>query len=322
MRAHEFEKSEVRRSRYHPASAFWLLTSVFCILTSACVPSVRPTIKIGLIAPFEGRYREIGQEVIYAARLAVREANARGGVGGYSIELTSLDDGGDAAQSAEQARKLATDPQMVGVIGSWLDWTTLAAAPALADSGIAQLATTSAAGLDPAAFRLWMTQSDIESAAPDSLRCPAPCDLPFSLDWLSQHAQDRARIAGPPLWGLSQFPRLAGQQAEGVAFITPAPLPADSTDPSFADRYRSISPGVEPRFLAVLAYDAAHTLFAAIERDAAANRAPTRAGVYWALGQIAYDGLSGRISFDSTRSWAGARGWVYYWREGQIVSAP
>src|SRR3972149_3971871 len=104
----------------------WVLG--FGILT-ACAPSTRPTIKIGLVAPFEGRYREIGEEVIYSARLAVREANANGGLGGYSVELMAFDDGGDPAQAEEQARKLATDPQVVGVIGNWLDSTTTADPP-------------------------------------------------------------------------------------------------------------------------------------------------------------------------------------------------
>src|SRR3972149_10909793 len=75
---------------------FWILVLTFGI--SSCLPSTRPTVKIGLIAPFEGRYREIGEEVIYSARLAVREANASGGLGGYAVELMAFDDGGDPAQ--------------------------------------------------------------------------------------------------------------------------------------------------------------------------------------------------------------------------------
>src|SRR5919108_607445 len=83
--------------------ALHLLTGVAFVLT-ACVPVTRPVVKIGLVAPFEGRYREVGYEVIYAVRLAVREANAGGGVAGYSVELTALDDGGDSALAAHQAR--------------------------------------------------------------------------------------------------------------------------------------------------------------------------------------------------------------------------
>src|SRR4029077_12068523 len=109
------------------AAAAWLLLGA--LLAAACVPVTRPVIKIGLVAPFEGRYRDVGYEVIYAVRLAVREANAAGGVAGFGVELSALDDRGDPASAAEQARKLGTDPQIAAVIGDWLDATTLDAAP-------------------------------------------------------------------------------------------------------------------------------------------------------------------------------------------------
>src|SRR5438045_7698640 len=115
-------------------AAAWLLLAA--LIAAACMPVTRPVVKIGLVAPFEGRYREVGYEVIYAVRLAVREANAAGGVAGFSVELTALDDGGDPASAAEQARKLGTDPQIAGVIGDWLDATTLNAAPLYAAEGL------------------------------------------------------------------------------------------------------------------------------------------------------------------------------------------
>lgn len=286
----------------------------------ACVPSTRPSVKIGLVAPFEGRYRAIGEEIIYAVRLAVREANEAGGVNGYSVELMAYDDGGDPAQAEEQARKLATDPQVVGVIGNWLDSTTLAAAPVLAHSGIPFLAAASSADLDPAAFRLWLTGSAYLAAAPDTDHCPLPCASLENLDWFTDHCPLAAdHCSGPPLWGLAQFPRLAGDAAEGVFVITPSPLPADSSDPSFADRYRAASPGVEPRFLAVLAHDATKILLEAVARDLQSNTIPTRSGVEAALTQTAYDGLGGHFSFNEDRDWDEAKGWVHQWQAGQLI---
>src|SRR5688572_12765648 len=66
--------------------------SPLALCLAACVPTTQPMIKIGLVAPFEGRYRDVGYEVVYAVRLAVREANARGGVAGHVVELIALDD--------------------------------------------------------------------------------------------------------------------------------------------------------------------------------------------------------------------------------------
>ncbi len=292
------------------------------LMAAACVPVTRPVIKIGLVAPFEGRYRDVGYEVIYAVRLAVREANAAGGVAGYAVELTALDDGGDPASAAEQARKLGTDPQIMGVIGDWLDATTLDAAPIYAAEGIPYLATADTA-LPPEAFRLWLTADALRQAAASGELCPLPCDAldtpGGSVDWLKQTraSSNAAIIFGPPLWGQPQFATLASSLANGVRFVAPAPLPADSTDPGFADRYRAISNGVEPRFNAVLAYDAARLLFAAIAQSAHSGSAASRGGVSATLAQTSFTGLSGPIHFDTSHNWAEVKGWVYEWEYGQ-----
>jgi ABC-type branched-subunit amino acid transport system substrate-binding protein len=302
------------------AAAIWLLVAALC--SPACVPVTRPVVKIGLVAPFEGRYRDVGYEVIYAVRLAVREANAAGGAAGYGIELTALDDGGDPASAAEQARKLATDPHIAGVIGDWLDATTLNAAPVYAAAGIPFLATAATA-LPPGAFRLWLTAAAIRAAAASASGelCPLPCDSLDNLDWLAQTRAggSATTIFGPPLWGEPQFATLAGSLANGVRFVAPAPYPPDSTDASFADRYRAISNGVEPRSNAVLAYDAARLLFAAIAQSVQRGTAPSRSGVSDALAQASFQGLSGPIHFDPEHNWAEARGWVYEWQAGKVV---
>ncbi len=131
---------------------------LLAVLVSCRFPgAVRPAVKIGLVAPFEGRYRYVGYDVIYAVRLALREANAAGGVGippveggqsglppwggggggwGYSVELVAYDDGADPAMAAEQARKLAADPEVVAAIGHFREETTSAALSAYAEAGI------------------------------------------------------------------------------------------------------------------------------------------------------------------------------------------
>jgi len=306
-----------RRARL-PTICMGLMAAVL-VTTAACVPVTRPVVKIGLVAPFEGRYRDVGYEVIYAVRLAVREANAAGGVAGYTIELTALDDGGDPAQAAEQARKMAADPAILGVIGHWLDSTTHDAAPVYAAEGLPLLATTTEA-LPPGTFRLWLTPAEIEDAARGSALCPLPCDNLEDLDWLRdvRGQQPTTPVLGPPLWAQSQFAALAGPLAEGAHFAAAAPYPADSVDPSFADRYRAISNGVEPGPNAVLAYDAANLLLAALRASAGQGEKPTRGGLNAALAALHYSGLSGAISFGTDGNWAEAKGWVYEWQGGKV----
>jgi ABC-type branched-subunit amino acid transport system substrate-binding protein len=297
---------------------YWVLS----LLLSACISATRPVVKIALVAPFEGRYREVGYEVIYAVRLAVREANTNGGVAGSSVELMAFDDSGDPEMAVAQARKAAADPQVVAALGHWRESTTLAAAPEYASAGLPLLATTSALNLPASSFRLWLTEAVYADALRPALHCPLPCDSLEDLSWLLTQplpATRKAIVAGPPVWGQPQFAQLAGDYAEAVHVITPAPLPVDSSDPSFADRYRAISNGVEPRFNAVLAYDAARLLLEAIARDIQANGQPSRAGVAAALAQSGYTGLSGHFSFDSAHNWEEGKGWVYQWREGEMI---
>jgi branched-chain amino acid transport system substrate-binding protein len=107
---------------------------------------VEPVVKIGLVAPFEGRYRYVGYDVIYAVRLALREANAVGGVGGYRVELAAYDDQADPVLAVEQGRKLAVDPDVVAAIGHFREETSVASLSAYSQAGIPLVAP---AVLDP-----------------------------------------------------------------------------------------------------------------------------------------------------------------------------
>ncbi len=146
--------SHASRITHHASRVtYYVLRIAYCVflLTACHVPgAVRPTVKIGLVAPFEGRYRYVGYDVIYAVRLALREANAAGGVGGYNVELAAYDDGGDPAMAVEQARKLAVDPQVVAAIGHFREQATAAALDAYAEAGIPLVAP---AAFDPALTR-------------------------------------------------------------------------------------------------------------------------------------------------------------------------
>jgi branched-chain amino acid transport system substrate-binding protein len=103
--------------------------------------STDPLIKIGLVAPFEGQFRIRGYEVLYAVRLAVRQWNEAQGAGRYRVALVALDDGGDPARAMGQARELAVDPAVLGVVGHFSGAATRAAASEYAARGLALVAT-------------------------------------------------------------------------------------------------------------------------------------------------------------------------------------
>lgn len=116
------------------------LMAVGALLLLASCSSVAPVVKVGLVAPFEGRDRAVGYDAIYAARLAVRELNEAGGVGGYRVALVALDDGGQMDLAQQTAASLAIDPGVVAVVGHFLPETTGTSQSIYMEGGLATLA--------------------------------------------------------------------------------------------------------------------------------------------------------------------------------------
>jgi len=115
------------------------LGAVSLLILVAC-NSMAPVVKVGLVAPFEGRHREIGYDVLYSARLAVREINAAGGIEGTRVALVTLDDSGSPEFAAATADSLLVDPEVVAVVGNWLPKTTAVAQRRFDEYGLAYLA--------------------------------------------------------------------------------------------------------------------------------------------------------------------------------------
>lgn len=159
----------MRSIRSLPRARLCLGLLIALTLASGCVlpHSTPPTLKIGMIAPFEGLYRPQGYAALYAVKLAIRERNRAGGVAGYGIELVALNDDGEPTAAALQARKLAVDAAVVGVIGPLTRATAEAAAGPLAEAGLAWVAPTSVADevvrRHANAFRLFAADADLAS---------------------------------------------------------------------------------------------------------------------------------------------------------------
>jgi branched-chain amino acid transport system substrate-binding protein len=129
----------------------------------------QPTVKIGLVAPFEGLFRPVGYEALYAVKLAIAQRNEQGGVGGYLVELVALNDDQDPESAAQQAGEMAVDPDVVGVIGHFGEETTVAALPVYEEEGVTLVvpASTSTAvtGDGQGVFRLVADNCTVGTAA-------------------------------------------------------------------------------------------------------------------------------------------------------------
>ena len=88
----------------------------------------RRTVRLGCSMSLSGEEATHGRHMAAAAKLAVQEAQVSGD-GPWNLELTVLDDAGDAGQAVAAARELVADPTVLGVVGPCTSDTAAAAAP-------------------------------------------------------------------------------------------------------------------------------------------------------------------------------------------------
>ena len=131
--------------------ALTLLGSSALLGASALTGGMRParaaqkSVTIGINLPFTGAGAEDATNILHGAVLAIEEANAAGGPGGYDVKILTLDDGTatagqyDPAQAAINARKMVSDPMVVGAIGPMASGSGKAMAPLLSQGDLAAI---------------------------------------------------------------------------------------------------------------------------------------------------------------------------------------
>nr|WP_302597726.1 ABC transporter substrate-binding protein [uncultured Cellulosilyticum sp.] len=100
------------------------------------------TIKIGLLTPKTGKVAQYGINVENAAKLAIDEVNAAGGINGKQVELIAYDNKGDATESINLFKRLVDNDKVVAVVGPVISSTALAVAPLAEEKGIPVITPT------------------------------------------------------------------------------------------------------------------------------------------------------------------------------------
>lgn len=333
--------------------AGWWVVVIVGTLLAGCT-ATRPTVKIGLVAPFEGVHRPLGYAVLYGAQLALQERNAQGGAGGYGVELVALSDDGQAASAGRQAQALAADPGVVGVLGPWQTATAQAAAPLFAQAGLPavvpaalpdQMLQASAGvyrlyGSDEAlARRLMVSVPATSTWAFDGEAAGWPSTLAQvarntaadpTVEVLTGDGESVARaltggrchdgvvcVAGPAAQEPVVAARAGGAPGDLIWVSSLAPVDCHGALADFCAAYTALA-GRPPDSYAVLAYDATNLLLDAIAQ-ATSTGAPQRQSVAAALGQVQRPGLQGTLAFDDRRSWAEAPTFLYRRTEESLV---
>src|SRR6185437_4734710 len=97
---------------------------------SASSGAAAAPIKIAVVDAQSGSSSDLGQFEWRGVSLAVKQANAAGGVNGRKIQLTQYDDEGDPTVGTELARKIASDGD-VAMFGTAESAVTVAMGPIL-----------------------------------------------------------------------------------------------------------------------------------------------------------------------------------------------
>ena len=272
------------------------LVAVLCVLIVVVGCTVldyaQSPAKIGLLAPFEGRYREVGYDALYAARLALADA------GVDHIELLAVDDGGTVTTATARARALADDPQVKAVIVLGYDAAHTDTLAALADLPV-------------------VIAGDWGVDAPDSnhyILASAEISDMLTVDpriTITKAAQADAPVTGGTVFGLAQYPALRSDLA-GVQVISSGTLP----DAAFTARILEANPFAEPPgLLATTVYDATGMLVQTIS-----NAGTTRTQVIADLTGITYIGINGEIRFVDSY-WRSAPTNMYIYEDRQLAPA-
>ncbi len=257
-----------------PQGARGLKTTLWVIilfLTSACaVVRSEGVVRIALVAPFEGRYREIGYNALYAARLAMQDS------GVTNVELLPIDDGGTAESAVDRAQALATDPLVKAAI-------VLGYAATDADTQVAfgdiPVLIVGHWGTQPQSETIFMLSS---CELDDFIVTPPRIEV-------TDAAQLNSFVIGGEVFTLEQFPKLR-ESLDGITVVSSASLP----DADFAERYaQSDQFAPEPGLLATLTYDATSMAIQAV------NDVKTRVDIQLSLGSATYTGLNGSIAFEN-----------------------
>jgi len=128
------------------------LSLVVTLVTLGALPrsqAAAKTLAVGISMPFTGADAEDAEIIKDGAVMAFEEANAKGGVAGYKIELIILDSGTatagqyDPAQAATNTKKLVANVGVVAVVGPVMSGEGKAMTPILSEAGLATITPSS-----------------------------------------------------------------------------------------------------------------------------------------------------------------------------------
>jgi len=110
----------------------------------ACDTS-KGTLIVGVIAPLSGELSALGKGIENSASLAVDQANEKCTIEGYKLQLQAEDDQKTPQLGAQAATKLASTPNVIGVVSTLNSSVSQSVQPVLDQAGILQISPANTA---------------------------------------------------------------------------------------------------------------------------------------------------------------------------------
>jgi branched-chain amino acid transport system substrate-binding protein len=131
--------SKVRTLRVLVVAVIGALTLAACGSSSNESSSGGPVARIGVIVPLSGDLAAVGNGIKNSVDLAIKQANNKKTVAGWTLEIDAQDDQAKPDVGAAAATKLASDAKVVGVVGTYNSSVALQVAPILDAAHIVQV---------------------------------------------------------------------------------------------------------------------------------------------------------------------------------------
>jgi hypothetical protein len=268
---------------------FLIRIAVLVMLLMGCrAPENRP--RVVLIAPFEGRYRQVGYDALYAAWLAFADS-------GQAVDFLPLDDGGTSVTARARARAVSADPLVMFVLLIGYHATADTTQTTLGDLPYLVIGEWSAQRASPNGFILSNPAIASHVTTPPRIDVTDAAALP-------------APFVGGDVLTLDAF-ALLRRTTNAVQIFSSGRLP----DHDFRQRIQALDAfAPPPSVLSTLTYDAAQI---AVQ----AARTGSRASALQTVSDIDIVGINGRIRFDQYGYWLEAPIYAYRYVDGALQPA-
>jgi branched-chain amino acid transport system substrate-binding protein len=119
-----------------------LLVAGILVLSFASLAVAQEVVRIAVYGPMTGEHAEYGRSFRVSAELQAEQWNARGGAGGFRVEVVAFDDRNSGEEAATIAERVVDDMLVVGIIGSYTSGVSMAATPTFQEYGLVNISAS------------------------------------------------------------------------------------------------------------------------------------------------------------------------------------